>query len=76
MIEIRDACVSDSSIAFLNLLIDECTELNPWLLIADAPKGRKLLIKFIDGYIAVNDLEHITGLVATHYQELPEPPYG
>jgi len=58
----------------LNAILDKCTDLNPWLPIEQAPKGRKLLIKFIDGYISVNDLEHITGMIATHYQELPADP--
>jgi hypothetical protein len=65
----------------LDAILDQCTELNPWLPIEQAPKHRRTLLYFpscfneeplvIEGYSASTT---INGVKPTHYQELPADP--
>lgn len=77
----RPYCMAEFTL--ISNLINECTELNPWMPIDEnAPKDRPLLLKANCG-VAVegsfngwNWEEHLlhTEIRPTHYQELPEDP--
>lgn len=58
------------------VLLAECTELNPWQPIETAPKDRPIML-FYPGYMPVNVPYFNPGetdLLPTHWQELPEDP--
>jgi len=72
-----------------NEALEACTELNPWLPIEQAPKNRKVLLKFPmqdGGYEYAVDfafepptlrdwnMKGMPAIKPTHYQELPGDP--
>lgn len=88
MDKISDLCDNEDNIDYYiieKLLISECTELNPWLPIEQAPKDRQILFFYpefsqVTGQWSEEENTWILALTfyletePTHYQELPEPP--
>lgn len=62
----------------LRVLTNECTELNPWLPIEQAPKDRPVLLYISAGPITcrqfVGNAYDSWAWQPTHYQELPGDP--
>lgn len=65
----------------LNELLIECTELNPWLPIADVPKDRPIIVYYptmepgLRIRVIVRSVNWDASLhKPTHYQELPQEP--
>lgn len=90
MDKISDLCDNEDNIDYYvieKLLINECTELSPWLPIEQAPKDRKILLLWpelgvMEGEWIVDvfwcDMWELAGCIMreqpTHYQELTDPP--
>ena len=65
-------------------IIEECTELNPWLPIENAPKDRpikiydtgsgQVCVSWNEFYKCFTDPHGHQYLSSTHYQELPDEP--
>jgi len=87
MDKISDLCDNEDNIDYYiieKLLISECTELNPWLPIEQAPKDREIVVYappydslqslvmkakwHPDAGFCIDELR-----TPTHYQELPPP---
>lgn len=66
---------SDSYEDLLNLLVSECTELDPWLPIDDnTPKDRDLILKsYATNKVWIGIINHncLAIEAPTHYKELP-----
>lgn len=81
-----DPWAYDNQQDLLNAILGKCTELNPWLPIADAPNGKEFIFKYegtskkkfigtFDSY--AGNFKDQYGFVMqkpTHYQELPDDP--
>ena len=81
-----DPWAYDNQQNLLNAILEQCTELNPWMPMETAPKDRYIRLydevgqidgrwfpydeELGTGYWAGNDM----GLEPTHWQELPENP--
>lgn len=73
VIDFKSQCLGVIAI----LLRDECTDLNPWLPIESAPKGRPVLL--YGGHVPccqmfVGHADANWSWQPTHWMELPEPP--
>lgn len=78
---IKDDRAKGKTLEILQALLIECTELNPWKPIDNAPKDRRILIfDEVHGVIIGQwfDGNWVSSMVmmhnVTHYQELPQPP--
>lgn len=85
LVELKDNLSDNQSKLFMQLLIAECKELNPWLPIESAPKDRRILLKYVNlkvvgewkqlnydvGYFVRDRLQYEPPLnQPTHYQEI------